>query len=97
MREFKAKCLKIMDEVAKSGDRVVVTKRGVPMVVVGPVVKRPKSIFGADKGKIKILGDIISPIDVEWDAMNRNLARHWIPTKSIQRRNGHANVHRVRI
>ena len=34
MREFKAKCLKIMDEVAKSGDRVVVTKRGVPMVVV---------------------------------------------------------------
>ena len=69
--EFKAKCLKIMDEIAESGEVVVVTKRGVPVVKVGPIIKRPKSIFGADKGKLKILGDIISPIDVEWDAMKR--------------------------
>ena len=69
--EFKAKCLKIMDEIAESGEVVVVTKRGVPVVEVGPIVKRPKSIFGTDKGKLKILGDIISPIDVEWDAMKR--------------------------
>ncbi len=69
--EFKAKCLKIMDEIAESGEVVVVTKRGVPVVEVGPIIKRPKSIFGVDKGKLKILGDIISPIDVEWDAMKR--------------------------
>ena len=30
--------------------------------------ERPKSLFGIDKGRLKILGDIISPIDVEWEA-----------------------------
>ncbi|MFN0145808.1 MAG: type II toxin-antitoxin system Phd/YefM family antitoxin [Dehalococcoidia bacterium] len=30
--EFKAKCLALMDEVAASGDEIVVTKRGRPMV-----------------------------------------------------------------
>ena len=67
--EFKAKCLKIINEIAETGEGVVVTKRGVPMVKVTPIEDRPKSMYGVDKGKIKILGDIISPIDVEWDAM----------------------------
>ena len=30
--------------------------------------ERPKSLFGIDKGRLKILGDIISPIEVEWEA-----------------------------
>ncbi len=64
--EFKAKCLKIIDEVADSGEGVVVTKRGVPMVKVVPIVDRPKSMYGVDKGKIKILGDIVSPMPAEW-------------------------------
>ena len=67
--EFKAKCLKIIDQIAETGEHVVVTKRGVPLVKVAPIVERPKSMFGVDKGKIKVLGDIISPIDVEWDAI----------------------------
>jgi len=29
--EFKAKCLKIMDEVAATGEPVVITKHGVPV------------------------------------------------------------------
>ena len=64
--EFKAKCLKIMEEVAKTGEGVVVTKRGVPMVKVTPIEDRPKSMYGVDKGKIKIFGDIVSPMPVEW-------------------------------
>ena len=67
--EFKAKCLKIMDEVAESGERVLITKHGKPVAELVPVQERPKSLYGIDKGKIKILGDIISPIDVEWKAM----------------------------
>ena len=34
--EFKAKCLKIMDEVAKTGEREVITKRGVPVAELIP-------------------------------------------------------------
>ena len=66
--EFKAKCLQIMDEVAESGEAVVITKRGVPVAELVPAKRRPDELFGALKGSITILGDIISPIDVEWEA-----------------------------
>ena len=66
--EFKAKCLKLMDEVAESGREIIITKNGRPVSRLAPYRKRPRTFFGADKGKIKILGDIVSPLDVEWDA-----------------------------
>lgn len=67
--EFKAKCLKIIDEIAETGETVVVTKRGVPLVKVMPIQERLKSMYGVDKGKIKILGDIVSPMPSEWFSM----------------------------
>ncbi len=66
--EFKAKCLKLMDEVAETGREVIITKNGVPVSRLVPHRERPKSLFGIDKGKIEIFGDIIEPIDVEWYA-----------------------------
>ena len=67
--EFKAKCLALMDEVARTGERVVITKNGVPVAELGPHKKKAKSPFGLLKDELIITGDIISPIDVEWDAM----------------------------
>ncbi|MGH6903131.1 MAG: type II toxin-antitoxin system Phd/YefM family antitoxin [Geminicoccaceae bacterium] len=66
--EFKAKCLKLMDEVAASGESIVITKNGKEVAKLGPVGERKRSILGLHKGQIEILGDIISPIDVEWEA-----------------------------
>ena len=66
--EFKAKCLQLMDEVADGGGEVVITKNGKPVSRLMPYRERPKSFFGADRGRMKIVGDIISPIDVEWEA-----------------------------
>ena len=66
--EFKAKCLKIMDEVAATGEPVVITKHGVPVAQLVPAVRKPKTLFGALKGSILYMGDVISPIDVEWNA-----------------------------
>ena len=66
--EFKAKCLKLMDEVAESGREIIITKNGRPVSRLTPYRKRPATFFGVDKGKIKILGDIVSPLDVEWEA-----------------------------
>ena len=66
--EFKAKCLKIMDEVAATGEPVVITKYGVPVAQLVPAVQKPKTLFGAPKGSILYMGDVISPIDVEWNA-----------------------------
>ena len=67
--EFKAKCLKIMDEVAESGERVVITKRGKPVAELTQARELRKPIFGSMRGSVKYMGDIISPIGVEWDAM----------------------------
>ncbi len=66
--EFKAKCLQLMDEVAESGDEIVITKNGRPVAKLVPHRERPVSWFGRDRGKLEILGDIISPVNVEWEA-----------------------------
>ena len=68
--EFKAKCLKLMDEVAENGEEIVITKNGKPVARLTAYHERPKSLFGIDKGRLKITGDIISPIDVEWEAQS---------------------------
>ena len=68
--EFKAKCLKIMDEVAATGETVLITKNGVPVAELVPIKHRPDTLFGALEGSVTILGDIIAPIDVEWDALS---------------------------
>ena len=66
--EFKAKCLRLMDEVAESGIPLVITKNGKPVAQLGPVVVRPSTLAGAHAGKTRILGDIIAPIDEDWEA-----------------------------
>ena len=66
--EFEAKCLKLMDDVAENGGEIVITKNGNPVAKLVAFPKRPESLFGIDRGKLRIVGDIISPIDVEWEA-----------------------------
>ena len=68
--EFKSKCLKLMDEVAENGVEIVITKNGKPVAKLTAIQERPKTLFGAGRGRMKILGDIISPIDVEWEAQS---------------------------
>ena len=44
-------------------------KNGKPVAELRPPTSpRPKSPFGLHKGMIEISGDIVSPIDVKWDA-----------------------------
>ena len=66
--EFKATCLKLMDEVAETGEEIVITKHGRPVSKLAPYRERPKSLFGIDRGRIEILGDIVAPVDVKWEA-----------------------------
>ncbi len=66
--EFKAKCLKLMDEVAETGQSIVITKNGAPVARLAPVIRKPKTLFGALAGAVSVKGDIIAPVDVEWDA-----------------------------
>ena len=63
---FKARCLAVMKQVQATGEPVIVTRRGTPVVKVVPIRKKKDDIFGFMKGKVKIVGDIESPIPVEW-------------------------------
>ena len=67
--EFKAKCLALIDEVASSGDKIVITKNGKPLAELVPHRSRTVSPFGVWKDSVEIKGDIISPLDVEWEAL----------------------------
>ena len=64
--EFKAKCLKLMDEVQETGQEIVITKYGRPVSRLVPYRKRHQLVFGRNRDKIRILGDIVSPMPVEW-------------------------------
>jgi prevent-host-death family protein len=66
--EFKAKCLKMIDEVAEKRKSIVITKRGKPVAEVIPIPPRG-DLVGSMRGSVLWEGDIISPIDVEWEAM----------------------------
>ena len=68
--EFKAKCLKIMEEVAATGEAVLITKNGVPITQLIPARRRPETLLGALKGSAVINGDIVSPVDTSWDALS---------------------------
>jgi prevent-host-death family protein len=59
---FKARCLAVMDDVQATGEPVIVTKRGKPVVKVVPMEPENSDIFGFMAGKFKIVGDIESPV-----------------------------------
>jgi prevent-host-death family protein len=63
--EFKAKCLTLIDEVARTGDVLMIVKDGKPVAELVPHRLRTKTARGILKDELFIIGDIISPIDVE--------------------------------
>jgi prevent-host-death family protein len=67
--ECKAKFLGVLDEVATKHERIIVTKNGKPIAEIVPFVEKPKSLYGAMKGSIKVLGDLDEPLGVEWEVL----------------------------
>ena len=59
---FKARCLRVMNDIQATGEPVIVTKRGKPVVKVVPVEPVKDDIFGFMAGKFTIVGDIESPV-----------------------------------
>jgi prevent-host-death family protein len=67
--EFKAKCLKLIDEVATSHVPLIITKQGKPGAKLAPIDEEtPKSLFGYMRGKGQILGDIVNVPQEPWTA-----------------------------
>ena len=61
--KFKANCLSLLDEVARSRTTLVVTKRGTPIARVVPLERPRKN----GKLKVRIIGDVVGPSEPEWN------------------------------
>jgi prevent-host-death family protein len=66
--KFKAECLKVMEKVRKTRRKIIITKRGAPIAKLVPIEEKEELSFGKLKGTVHFKGDIIEPIDEEWDA-----------------------------
>jgi prevent-host-death family protein len=67
---FKAQCLRVMDEVARTRRAIVITKRGRAVAKLVPAdTADPGALFGRLAGQIHIAGEIMAPLDPPeaWD------------------------------
>ncbi len=67
--KFKAQCLALLDSVAKSRIPLLITKHGKPVAKVIPADRQDINTKKPLKGSVTFLGDVISPIDENWEAM----------------------------
>ena len=69
--EFKARCLKVLEDVRTKRTPVLITKRGKPLAKLVPPDDQPPDVFGRLAGKIEIVGDIVSPITPleDWESL----------------------------
>ncbi len=68
---FKAQCLAILDEVAATGEIVVIVKRGKPVAqLVPPVATTDNSPQDELRGTVSIQSDVVAPAlpPETWDA-----------------------------
>ena len=70
--KFKATCLELLRQVRATGQPILVTKHGEPLAEVRPPQppQKVKSPVGCMKGRVEILGDIISPVaNGDWEVL----------------------------
>ncbi len=65
--DFKARCLKLLDDVAKTREPLVITKHGKALAKLVPMPSE-QELFGALAGSVLKEGDLISPVDNDWEA-----------------------------
>jgi prevent-host-death family protein len=78
---FKAECLKLMDQVEKTRQPIIITKHGRAVAQLAPVEANPRSLFGYMRHTVNIDGDIVAPLDIEWSAVSGREDRLYEPQK----------------
>jgi prevent-host-death family protein len=57
--EFKAKCLRLLDDIAAEGSSLTITKRGHPIARVVPMAKPVNRLRGSWKSIVRARGDSV--------------------------------------
>ncbi len=63
--DFKARCLKVLDDVRTTRTEVVIMKRGKPVARLVPIGNARGSLRGAWKGMVRVEADIVA---VDWSS-----------------------------
>ena len=87
---FKAECLKLMDEVARTGRAIVITKHGRPVAQLVPVPAAPRTSFGYMRDTVSVNGDVVGPSGESWsvDSGDDDQLRNAVRDKPRSRRVG---------
>lgn len=71
--KFKATCLALLERVRRTGQPILVTRRGEPVAEVGPprLPPRGEGWLGCMAGTVRVTGDIVSPAadEADWEAL----------------------------
>jgi prevent-host-death family protein len=69
--QFKARCLKVMDDVQSTREPVVITKKGRPVAKLVPAEEPSDDFLGKLSGTMRIVGDITQPAEdpEAWEAL----------------------------
>ena len=66
--ELKARCSEVIERVRSERRAVTVTKRGKPVARIVPFeLPEAKSLAGFARGRLTVIGDLLAPLDVEWE------------------------------
>jgi prevent-host-death family protein len=65
--DFKARCLELMDTVRDRHDPIIITKHGIPVAKLVPFEEKRQGLIGSMRGTVLWYGDLVSPVDVQWD------------------------------
>ena len=85
--EFKARCLRIMEDVKKYRTWVVITKKGRPVAKLVPPDAPVTDVFGCMAGTARIVGDIeaaVLPVET-WKAVGRVAGRRRVRGRDTRR------------
>lgn len=66
--DFKTHCLSFINEVAQNRKPIIVTKYGKPIAKLVPFDTKKDIDSKPLRGSVTFLGDIISPVDEDWEA-----------------------------
>jgi prevent-host-death family protein len=71
--EFKATCLVVLERVLRTGQRIVITRRGVPVAEVGPppAPVAPAQRLGSARDTAVLHDDLVAPAGdtSDWEAL----------------------------
>jgi prevent-host-death family protein len=66
---FKAHCLRLLEEVRRTRQPLVVTRHGKPVAEIGPA-SAGDTLVNVLKGSVLYQGDLVSPVAGTWDSAN---------------------------